>query len=99
MSSFELACAVTAADGGAQLTHHVVGTQGYLTPECLKNSLITPKVGVFGGILLELLCGKDAAFVDDAGEETLLWESAEEALVDTEGQTLAFSRGDGERHL
>jgi hypothetical protein len=37
---------------------------------------------VFGGILLELLSRKDASFVDDAGEETLLWESAEEALVD-----------------
>uniref|UniRef100_A0A0A9BII4 Protein kinase domain-containing protein n=2 Tax=Arundo donax TaxID=35708 RepID=A0A0A9BII4_ARUDO len=84
VSSFGLARAVTAADGGAQLTRHVVGTQGYLAPEYLEHGLITPKLDVFafGVILLELLSGKEAAFADgDTGEETLLWESAEEALV------------------
>ncbi|XP_062217282.1 protein LYK5-like [Phragmites australis] len=87
VSSFGLARAVTAADGGAQLTRHVVGTQGYLAPEYLEHGLITPKLDVFafGVILLELLSGKEAAFADDGGnkgeEETLLWESAEERLV------------------
>ncbi|KAF8691368.1 hypothetical protein HU200_040499 [Digitaria exilis] len=86
VSSFGLARAV---DGGdAQLTRHVVGTQGYLAPEYLEHGLITPKLDVFafGVILLELLSGKEAAFVDaDTGEETLLWETAEEALVSADG--------------
>ncbi|RLN09833.1 protein LYK5-like [Panicum miliaceum] len=84
VSSFGLARAVTAADGGAQLTRHVVGTQGYLAPEYLEHGLITPKLDVFafGVILLELLSGKEAAFADaETGEEALLWEAAEEALV------------------
>ncbi|EES04677.1 protein LYK5 [Sorghum bicolor] len=86
VSSFGLARAVTATDGGAgaQLTRHVVGTQGYLAPEYLEHGLITPKLDVFafGVVLLELLSGKEAAFADaGTGEETLLWEAAEEALV------------------
>jgi serine/threonine protein kinase len=83
VSSFGLARAVTATDGGAgaQLTRHVVGTQGYLAPEYLEHGLITPKLDVFAfGVVL--LSGKEAAFADaGTGEETLLWESAEEALV------------------
>jgi len=89
VSSFGLARAVTAADGGAQLTRHVVGTQGYLAPEYLEHGLITPKLDVFafGVVLLELLSGKEAAFADaGTGEETLLWESAEEALVADGGE-------------
>lgn len=89
VSSFGLARAVTADDGGAQLTRHVVGTQGYLAPEYLEHGLITPKLDVFafGVILLELLSGKEAAFVDaGTGEEALLWESAEEALVANGGE-------------
>ncbi|KAJ1278304.1 hypothetical protein BS78_04G070100 [Paspalum vaginatum] len=90
VSSFGLARAVDAADGGAQLTRHVVGTQGYLAPEYLEHGLITPKLDVFafGVILLELLSGKEAAFVDadTGGEEVLLWESAEEALVADGGE-------------
>ncbi|XP_066318080.1 protein LYK5-like [Miscanthus floridulus] len=89
VSSFGLARAVTAADGGAQLTRHVVGTQGYLAPEYLEHGLITRKLDVFafGVVLLELLSGKEAAFADaGTGEETLLWESAEEALVADGGE-------------
>ncbi|TKW37530.1 hypothetical protein SEVIR_1G052900v4 [Setaria viridis] len=89
VSSFGLARAVAAADGGAQLTRHVVGTQGYLAPEYLEHGLITPKLDVFafGVILLELLSGKEAAFADaETGEETLLWEAAEEALVADGGE-------------
>ena len=84
VSSFGLARAVTAADGGAQLTRHVVGTQGYLAPEYLEHGLITHKLDVFafGVILLELLSGKEAAFADaETGEEALLWEAAEAALA------------------
>ena len=84
VSSFGLARAVSAADGGAQLTRHVVGTQGYLAPEYLEHGLITHKLDVFafGVILLELLSGKEAAFADaETGEEALLWEAAEAALA------------------
>jgi serine/threonine protein kinase len=89
VSSFGLARAVAASDGGAQLTRHVAGTQGYLAPEYLEDGLITPKLDVFafGVVLLELLSGKEAAFVDaGTGEETLLWEAAEEALVADGGE-------------
>ncbi|VAI45080.1 unnamed protein product [Triticum turgidum subsp. durum] len=89
VSSFALARSVPmGADGGdAQLTRHVVGTQGYLAPEYLEHGLITPKLDVFafGVILLELLSGKEATF--DGGDkrgETLLWESSEGLVVDGE---------------
>lgn len=96
VSSFGLARAVPEGVGsGAQLTRHVVGTQGYLAPEYLEHGLITPKLDVFafGVILLELLSGKEATF-DGEGEKrgettttTLLWESAE-------GMALADDGGD-----
>ncbi|CAN6271768.1 unnamed protein product [Urochloa humidicola] len=91
VSGFGLARAVSPADGGgAELTRHVVGTQGYLAPEYLEHGLITPKLDVFafGVVLLELLSGKEAAFAAGAGgeEEALLWEVAEEALVADGGE-------------
>jgi serine/threonine protein kinase len=91
VSGFGLARAVTAAHGGAQLTGHVVGTQGYLAPEYLEDGLITPKLDVFafGVVLLELLSGKEAGFADaGTGEEILLCESAEEALVADGGEDM-----------
>ncbi|XP_044419287.1 protein LYK5 [Triticum aestivum] len=98
VSSFALARSVpTGVDGGdAQLTRHVVGTQGYLAPEYLEHGLITPKLDVFafGVILLELLSGKEATFDGGAKRgETLLWESAEGLVVDGEdarGKVRAF---------
>ena len=66
-----------------------MGTQGYLAPEYLEHGLITHKLDVFafGVILLELLSGKEAAFADaETGEEALLWEAAEEALVADGGE-------------
>ena len=96
VSSFSLARAVssTADGGGAQLTRHVVGTQGYLAPEYLEHGLITPKLDVFafGVILLELLSGEEATLDGDSKGETLLWESAE-GLADGEdvrGKVRAF---------
>ncbi|CAN6246877.1 unnamed protein product [Urochloa humidicola] len=95
VSGFGLARAVAAGDGdggGAELTRHVVGTQGYLAPEYLEHGLITPKLDVFafGVVLLELLSGKEAAFPAGGGgageEEAVLWEVAEEALVADGGE-------------
>lgn len=96
VSSFALARSVPEGADGAQLTRHVVGTQGYLAPEYLEHGLITPKLDVFafGVILLELLSGKEATF--DGGDkkgETLLWESAEGLVVegeDARGKVRAF---------
>ncbi|KAM0849569.1 hypothetical protein ACQ4PT_053641 [Festuca glaucescens] len=87
VSSFALARSVPEGADGAQLTRHVVGTQGCLAPEYLEHGLITPKLDVFafGVILLELLSGKEATF--DGGDkrgETLLWESAEGLVVEGE---------------
>uniref|UniRef100_A0A0E0C901 Protein kinase domain-containing protein n=1 Tax=Oryza meridionalis TaxID=40149 RepID=A0A0E0C901_9ORYZ len=79
---------VTAGDDSIVLmTHHVVGTHGYLAPEYLEHGLISPKLDVFsfGVILLELLSGKTAAFVtDDDGQNMLLWQAAD-GLVDGDG--------------
>ncbi|KAF7078710.1 hypothetical protein CFC21_083096 [Triticum aestivum] len=106
VSSFALARSVPmGADGGdAQLTRHVVGTQGYLAPEYLEHGLITPKLDVFafGVILLELLSGKEATF--DGGDkrgETLLWESSEGLVVDGEDarQGAGVHRPAAERRL
>uniref|UniRef100_A0A0D3GIU0 Protein kinase domain-containing protein n=1 Tax=Oryza barthii TaxID=65489 RepID=A0A0D3GIU0_9ORYZ len=86
-----VAVAVAAGDDSiALMTHHVVGTHGYLAPEYLEHGLISPKLDVFsfGVILLELLSGKTAAFVtDDDGQSTLLWQAADR-LVDGDGAWL-----------
>ncbi|KAG8094856.1 hypothetical protein GUJ93_ZPchr0012g21513 [Zizania palustris] len=90
------------AGGGAQMTEHVVGTQGYLAPEYLEHGLIGPQLDVFafGVVLLELLSGKEAAPARDgedgggeSGKAILLWEEAEVLVVDGEearGRVAAF---------
>eukprot|EP00262_Sarcandra_glabra_P019443 TRINITY_DN732_c0_g1_i1.p1 TRINITY_DN732_c0_g1~~TRINITY_DN732_c0_g1_i1.p1 ORF type:complete len:314 (-),score=57.48 TRINITY_DN732_c0_g1_i1:80-979(-) len=63
---------------GLQLTRHVVGTKGYMSPEYLENGLLTPKLDVFsfGVVILELLSGRKAVTVDEEnGGELLLSES------------------------
>lgn len=89
LSGFGLARAVADA-AAAHLTRHVVGTHGYLAPEYLEHGLVTPKLDVFafGVVLLELLSGKEAAFLAD-GDERLLWEHAGEALVEVGGEGVA----------
>ncbi|WVZ79337.1 hypothetical protein U9M48_026928 [Paspalum notatum var. saurae] len=84
LSNFGLARAVAVAAGtdggvGVQATRHVVGTHGYLAPEYLGRGLISTQMDVFafGVILLELLSGKEAAFVAADGHTSLLWEAAE----------------------
>ncbi|CAL4923318.1 unnamed protein product [Urochloa decumbens] len=85
VSNFGLARAVV----GAQMTRHVVGTEGYMAPEYLEHGLIGPHLDVFafGVVLLELLSGKEAAPPPPArgGAPLLLWQEAERLLVDGDG--------------
>ncbi|XP_077248193.1 serine/threonine receptor-like kinase NFP [Tasmannia lanceolata] len=64
-----------AKSGTNAITMHIVGTQGYLSPEYIVDGLVTPKMDVFafGVVLLELVSGKEA--VDDEGK--VLWMEAE----------------------
>ncbi|XP_078161033.1 protein kinase superfamily protein [Carex rostrata] len=67
LSNFSLARAVNEevfiGESGVQpqLTRHVVGTQGYMSPEYLEHGLIMTQLDVFafGVLLLELLSGKE----------------------------------------
>uniref|UniRef100_A0A7N0TJY8 non-specific serine/threonine protein kinase n=1 Tax=Kalanchoe fedtschenkoi TaxID=63787 RepID=A0A7N0TJY8_KALFE len=51
-----------AKSGCNAITRHIVGTQGYISPEYLSDGVITTKMDVFafGVILLELISGKEA---------------------------------------
>lgn len=71
--------------GGSQVhavTSHIVGTQGYMAPEFIRDGLVTPKLDVFafGVIVLEILSGKQAVNVGSnfgefrGGERVLLSE-------------------------
>ncbi|PKA56570.1 Protein LYK5 [Apostasia shenzhenica] len=84
VANFGLARPVEEEEGGSrQLTRHVVGTQGYMSPEYLEHGLITPKLDVFafGVLLLELLSGKEASFAkEEERREVLLWAAIDDIL-------------------
>lgn len=94
LSNFGLARAVNGevyiGESGvqAQLTRHVVGTQGYMAPEYLEHGLIMTQLDVFGFgvLLLELLSGKEPVLLseDKEGEDVkqpqLLWEMISSVL-------------------
>ncbi|PKI54725.1 protein LYK5 [Punica granatum] len=73
VSNFGLARSVESENGGLQLTRHVVGTQGYMSPEYIENGVITPKLDVFafGVVMLELLSGREAVGKNKDREELL----------------------------
>lgn len=62
-----------AKSGCNAITMHIVGTQGYISPEYLSDGVISTKMDVFafGIILLELVSGKEA--IDAEGN--VLWAS------------------------
>uniref|UniRef100_A0A803KVZ9 Uncharacterized protein n=1 Tax=Chenopodium quinoa TaxID=63459 RepID=A0A803KVZ9_CHEQI len=65
IAKFGLARPVMGNDGQFTLTKHIVGTKGYLAPEYLENGIVSPMLDVyaFGVLLLEMLTGKDVAFL------------------------------------
>lgn len=83
VTNFGLARSVDGDEqGGLQLTRHVVGTYGYMSPEYIEHGVITPKLDVFafGVIVLELLSGKEAASGDKNGGVELLSVSINSVL-------------------
>ncbi|KAL5542098.1 hypothetical protein UlMin_009808 [Ulmus minor] len=60
-----------AKSGCNAITMHIVGTQGYISPEYLADGIVSTKMDVFafGVVLLELISGKEA--VDEEGNS--LW--------------------------
>ncbi|KAJ8772526.1 hypothetical protein K2173_027703 [Erythroxylum novogranatense] len=54
-------------------TNHVAGTRGYMAPEYIEAGQVTPTIDVyaFGVVLLELITGRDAVFMQ-GGREVLL---------------------------
>ncbi|CAI0465635.1 unnamed protein product [Linum tenue] len=61
-----------AKSGRNAITMHIVGTQGYISPEYMADGVVSTKMDVFafGVVLLELVSGKEAA--DEEGNS--LWE-------------------------
>ncbi|KAF9604185.1 hypothetical protein IFM89_003931 [Coptis chinensis] len=67
-----------AKSGCNAITTHIVGTQGYISPEYLADGMVTTKMDVFafGVVLLELISGREA--VNQEGK--VLWLNVDRIL-------------------
>lgn len=73
IANFGLARAAMRETSNGELARDVVVTRGYMAPEYGKAGPVTPKVDVYayGVLMLELITGKDAKFIQDGMEEQL----------------------------
>lgn len=73
IANFGLARAAMMETSSGELARDVVVTRGYMAPEYGKAGPVTPKVDVYayGVLMLELITGKDANFIQDGMEELL----------------------------
>ncbi|XP_022843365.1 lysM domain receptor-like kinase 4 [Olea europaea var. sylvestris] len=73
IANFSLARIALRERNGNSITSCVFGAKGYMAPEYLRDGNVTPKIDVyaFGVVLLELITGKEAVFVEN-GEEVFL---------------------------
>ncbi|CAH9104963.1 unnamed protein product [Cuscuta europaea] len=71
-----------AKSGCNAITMHIVGTQGYISPEYLADGVVSTKMDVFsfGVVLLELVSGREA--IDEEGR--VLWVKAQDVLKGSE---------------
>ncbi|KAI3922031.1 hypothetical protein MKX01_005720 [Papaver californicum] len=67
IANFSLARSAEGSESEFASTRHIVGTTGYVAPEYLENGLVSPKLDVysFGGVLLEMISGKEAVSESD----------------------------------
>ncbi|KAK7854996.1 lysm domain receptor-like kinase 3 [Quercus suber] len=73
IANFGLARAAMRETSSAEIARDVVVTRGYMAPEYGKAGPVTPKVDVYAYevLMLELITGKDANFIQDGMEEQL----------------------------